>query len=133
MTTTNGTTRATGQRTLSGAGLANRKYDARQKACVAVEVGTGRTSIKLSKKQLASIFGVSVPYILAAEKLSPEARAATIAGNDTISFALVLNPPPLALRAPKAVEIDDPTLINFVRTVGTTRVLEAAVAVEAAQ
>lgn len=38
-----------------------------------------------------------------------------------------------ALVVPKAVEIDDSTVIDFVRTVGITRVLEAAVAVEAAQ
>lgn len=117
---------------ISGRGLSHRHLDARQKACWAVEVRTKRASIELSLKQLAAILDVSVTYIAAAEKLSAEMRAAIIAGHDKTSFAPLLNPPPLALPAPKPT-VSDPEVIDFVRSVGIARVIEAACAVEAAE
>ena len=73
-------------------------------------------------------------YIWAAAKLSPEKRLAIIEGNDTTSFTLLLDPPPPALPAPKAVEDSDLfDLFDVVRRAGVNRVLDVAAAVEAAE
>jgi hypothetical protein len=137
--TSNGTGPAR-PRVWSGRGLSHRQLDARQKGCVAAEVRAGRVAIELSLKQLAAILGVSMTYIVVAEKLSPEKRQAIIEGDDVTSFAPLLNPPLLALPAPHpkmprhfTPMVDDAELIDFVRVIGIPRVLEAAVAVEAAE
>ena len=68
------------------------------------------------------------------EALPPEKRAAIIAGTDTSSFVPLLNPPPLTLPAPKPTgDIDETELVDLVRMIGVSRIIDAAVAVEAAQ
>jgi hypothetical protein len=126
---------ATTPRVIDGRSLVHRRLDARQKAVLAADVVDGLATIRLTTKQLAEIFNVSVPYIALARELSPEKRSGIITGTDSTSFAGLLNAPAptLALPAPnwKAL-IDDTSLFNIVSAVGIDRVLSAASAVEQA-
>jgi hypothetical protein len=120
-------------RTIGGRGLARRKLDQRQKACMVADVLAGVTVLTPSQKQLADIFGVSVIYVMAARKLSPEKRAAILRGEDSTIFAALAHPArqlQLALPAPMCASVTNLQLEHVIRTVGVERVLEAAVAVE---
>jgi hypothetical protein len=106
---------------LSGRGLPYRRFDARQRACLAANAHD-ELIIKPSIHWLARAFQVSRMYIALALKLSPERRQAIIEGRDTTSFITLLK-----------ANIPDTELITFVRTIGVSRVLDAAVVVEAAE
>jgi hypothetical protein len=138
MTTTNGSNSATAaRRVVSGKSLAHRKLDKRQLAILAADLVDGVMTIQLTMRQVARLLGVSENYIRIAQRFSPAKRAAILAGRDSTSFAVLLNPSArcLALPAPKQpiidwAGIDDATLSDVVRAVGIDRALAAAVAVE---
>jgi hypothetical protein len=97
--------------------------------------GHAGAPFKPTASLLAAILRVSVAYIAVARAMSQAKRNAILAGYDNCSFVPLLNPPktPLALPAPAKPVVDDVEIIDFVRNVGIGRVLDAAVAVEAAQ
>ena len=115
---------------LKGAGIANRRADKRQLACLAAAVIEGDAGFKPSMRQLSQLFGVSVAYVGLARQFSPAKRKAIIAGEATINFTTLLNGPkaPLALPAPKVVS--DAELEAIISSVGIDRTLTAAAAVE---
>jgi hypothetical protein len=120
-------------RTIAGAGLANRYLDKRQRACLVADVIDGAVTFIPSQKQLADIFGVSVPYIELARKLPVGKRIAILRGLDPVSFAELLRPQRqlrLKLPAPMCASVTNLQLEHVIRTVGIERALEAAVAVE---
>ena len=117
----------------SGHGLARHQYDKRQLACLAANVRVELAAFKPSVNWLSRLFGVCQPYIAAALKLSPERRQAIIEGRDKSSFVALLKAPERRLALPVPTAVDDSRIIEFVRTVGVTRVLDAAVMIEAAQ
>jgi hypothetical protein len=126
-------------RTIVGAGLANRRLDKCQRACLAADVLDGIVMFSPSQKQLADLLGVSVPYINAARRLLPGKRAAILKGWDPTSFTDLMNPPKqMSLAMPKvpaitvidATEISDSYLATVIRAAGVDRVLEAAIAAE---
>jgi hypothetical protein len=123
-------------RTLSGRGLLHRRWDKRQLGCVAANAADGLIDIDWAITQLAAALKVSRGYIDLARTLSPEKRHAIIDGRDQTSFAALLKAPP-ALPAPKQVngngKCDDAEIVAIVRKYGSGRVLDACVAVEAAQ
>jgi hypothetical protein len=118
---------------LSGRGLARHHYDQRQVACLAANVHVALAPFKPSISWLSRLFGVSGPYIAAALKLPAERRAAIVEGRDGTSFTNLLKAPERQLALPMPAEINDAEVVKFVRTIGRTRVLDAAVAIEAAQ
>jgi hypothetical protein len=120
-------------KTIAGRGLAHRHLDARQRATWAADVLDGTVQFTPSQKQLADLFGVSIPYTQAARKLSPGRRAAIQRGWDPVSFADLVHPQRqlrLKLPAPMSASITNLQLEHVIRTVGIERVLEAAVQVE---
>jgi hypothetical protein len=128
----------TNARVLSGRGLAHRRLDKRQLACLAANAAEGQTRIDWSVAQVAAALKVSRQYIDLARSLSSEKRRAIIEGRDQTSFVTLLraSEPQFALRAPKhsgngnGESIDDATLIAVVRHAGIERTL---MALEAAQ
>jgi hypothetical protein len=113
---------------VNGAGLAHRRLSKPQLACLAANVHDGTVQFDPSLKQLASLFGVSLPYIMGARKLSPGERDAIMQGYDVLRFADLVRPPrQLSLAMPV---IPDIVLENLVRSIGTDRLLAAACAVE---
>jgi hypothetical protein len=120
-------------KTIGGRGLARRKLDPRQKACLVADVLDGVTTFTPSQKQLADLFGVSIPYVELARKLAPGKRAAILRGWDQTSFAELMPRRSAMLPAlitDMKVEIPDIVLENLARSVGVERMLAAAVAVE---
>jgi Pyruvate/2-oxoacid:ferredoxin oxidoreductase gamma subunit len=117
---------------ISGRGLSHRKSDKRQLAVMAANAADGLTVVTLTEKQVADMFGVSVTYVRIARSLSLGKRAAILHGSDQTSFATLM---PNGTKSTKKVNTDitDVELIEAVRCVGVTRVLNAAVAVEAAE
>jgi hypothetical protein len=119
---------------ITGVSVAHRQLDARQLAVLAADVADRLATFIPSQQQLARIFGVSVPYIRAAQKLSPSRRAAILRGEDSTSFAELMNPPrQLSLAGPVIPDmkmIPDTVLENIIRVTGVERVLEIACAVE---
>ena len=120
-------------------GRALRHLDARQLACLAATILDEPGTFKPTVNQLANILHVTPAYIAVARKMPPIKCAAILAGFDKSSFMPLLrkSPPPwqpFALLAPnKTNEIDDSNLLALVREVGVGRVLDAAIAVEAAE
>jgi hypothetical protein len=120
-------------KTIGGRGLARRKLDQRQKACLVADVLAGLTVFTPSQKQLADLFGVSVVYVETARRLAPGKREAILRGWDPTSFAELLRPQRqlrLKLPTPNCASITNLQLEHVIRAVGVERVLEAAVAVE---
>jgi hypothetical protein len=124
---------------LSGRGVVHRHLDKRQLACIGANVADGLIMFEPSIAQLAAALKVNRVYIDLARTLSPEKRAAIIAGRDATSFVALLKPispqlPPWASASNGNGEsVDDTEIIAIVRKYGTGRVLDACVAVEAAQ
>jgi hypothetical protein len=112
-----------------------RHLDARQRGCVGANILAQPGPFKPPASLLAAILRVSPRYIAIANAMSQAKRNAIIAGYDKSSFVPLLNAPkaPLALPAPVKPMINDVEIIDYVRRVGIGRVLDAAVAVEAAQ
>jgi hypothetical protein len=124
---------ATAVPAISGNFLARNRYDLVAHAFYACDLFTGaKRLVKPTMLQAAHLARVNVTYAWAAHRRQAE-RAAIEAGK------VPLVPPPLmkANGAPLTpvvdTGIDDATVVSFVRSVGVARVLEAAVAVEAAQ
>jgi hypothetical protein len=118
---------------LTGQSLVHRLLDKRQRAVLAAGVSDGLVRFVPSQKQLADIFGVSIPYIELARRLSPDKRAAIVRGWDSTSFAKLLRPQRqlrLKLPAPNCASITNLQLEHVIRAAGVERVLDAAVAVE---
>jgi hypothetical protein len=119
--------------TMNGRGLAHRQLDARQRAVLAADVLDGTVRLNPSQKQLADLFGVSIPYIQAARRLSAGKRTAILRGWDPTSFADLVHPQRqlrLKLPVPNCASITNVQLEHVIRAVGVERVLEAAVQVE---
>jgi hypothetical protein len=126
-----------GTKVLSGRGLLHRRWDKRQLGCIAANAADGLIDIDWAITQLSAALKVSRGYIDLARTLSPEKRQAIIDGRDQTSFAALLKAPP-ALPAPRQVNGNgkcdsDAEIVAIVRKYGSGRVLDACVAVEAAQ
>jgi hypothetical protein len=120
-------------KTIAGRGLAHRHLDSRQRAVLAADVLDGTVQFDLSQTQLATLLGVSVPYIQAARKLSPSKRTGILHGWDLMSFAeLVPTQRQLRMKLPMPMcaSITNHQLQHVIRTVGVERALNAAVEVE---
>jgi hypothetical protein len=127
-------------KTITGASLAHRRLDKRQRAILAADVFDGLVRFTPTQAQLAQAFGVSVPYIELARRLSPEKRAAILDGQDPVSFAALLNPPQRVCAGcgvslagpviPNMRVITDADLEQMIRAVGLERALAVAVQVE---
>jgi hypothetical protein len=74
---------------ISGRGLARRKLDAGQLACLAAQVVLHERPFDPSVRQAAKLFGVSVPYLMTALELSSAKRAAIASGEDTTPFTWI--------------------------------------------
>jgi hypothetical protein len=72
---------------ISGASLAHSKLDARQRACRAAQADHNEIHHTPTLRQRTAEFGVSVPYLQIARRLSPELREAIASGQDQTSFA----------------------------------------------
>ena len=101
--------------------------NARQKASIAAGVLAGEAVIELSARQVAQLFGVSVPYINAASELSPAKRQAIANGTDSTPVTTLIKPSS-TLALPKPVS--DAALADIVRGAGIDRVLAVACTVE---
>jgi hypothetical protein len=121
----NGTKRAT---SLDGRAL--RHFNLHQKACIAANVLDEPGPFMPTASQLAHLLHVAPSYVAAACKLSPATRMAIVNGTDTTSFMPALQK---ANGGRGNGVINDLKLLDLVRAVGVTRVLDAAVAVEAAE
>jgi hypothetical protein len=116
--------------TIVGAGLANRRLDKRQRACLCADVIAGLVTFTPSQQQLAHIFGVSVPYIEIARKLPTGKRTAILRGLDPVSFVELMPRRPALVPAPNCAWITNLQLEHVIRVAGIERVIEAACAVE---
>ena len=93
---------------ITGASLVHRHLDKRQKAVLAANVIDGPARFVPTNRQVSDIFGVSMSYIDAARRLSPNKRKAILTGRDLTSFVVLLSwQRQLALPIPQPV-IDDP-------------------------
>jgi hypothetical protein len=124
---------------VTGAGLANRKLDKRQRAVLAAGVLDGSVRFEPSLTQLAALFGVSTTYIMLATKLAKHQRLAIMRGWDSRSFAELIERRPARLSTTitpvitndtPPESISDGELQHLIRSVGIERVLDAAVQVE---
>jgi hypothetical protein len=117
---------------ISGHCLAFNRHDRIGRAFVAADLFRGILRLtEPTKLQSAFLARVNPTYVHWAVKRQAE-RAEIEAG------LIPLVPAPLVPKAngntlPAVTDVDDATVVNFVRRVGVTRVLEAAVVVEAAQ
>jgi hypothetical protein len=107
-------------------GRALRYLDARQKACLGANL-LGEPGQPFTLTLLANVLHVTPAYIIAARKLLPIKRDGILRGYDKTSFA------PLLKKANGNGVIDDVKLLALVRTVGVSRVIDAACTVEAAE
>jgi hypothetical protein len=112
---------------ITGASLAHRQLDKRQKAVLAAAMLDGMVTFAPSQKQLADLLNVSVTYIVAARKLSPGKRTAILKGWDSTSFADLVHS---QQRVPNCASITNLQLEHVIRAVGVERALEAACAVD---
>jgi hypothetical protein len=113
-------------RAVSGRSLPLRKLSAPQRAAMAAMVLNHETDIDHSVVQVSQLFGVSLPYIKAALKFTPEMRQRIAAGNASPSFTGLTKWTSL----PKPVT--DVQLAVIIRDVGIDRTLAVACAVESA-
>jgi hypothetical protein len=92
---------ASGRARINGRGIRRRKLDARQRSCRAAQAILREKQLDLSVRQIAEIFGVSVPYIMTALELSPAKREAIATGKDGTSFGwlTMLKPSPKPAKA----------------------------------
>jgi hypothetical protein len=120
---------------IAGRYLAHNHLNLVERAFLALDIATGAKPVtKLTLTQAAHLARVSISSARMAKRRQTE-RAAILAGY------VPLNPPPSS--TPKTNgrttlpvlngKIDDSAVVAFVRHIGVERVLEAAVAVEAAQ
>jgi hypothetical protein len=121
----NGTKRAT---SLDGRAL--RYLTRHQKACIAANILDEPGPFLLTASQLAHMLHVAPSYSAVACKLSPETRLAIVNGTDITSFMPALRK---ANGGRGNGVINDLKLLDLVRAVGVTRVLDAACSVEAAE
>jgi hypothetical protein len=117
-------------RTIRGHSLAHCQLTKQQRAVLAADVIDGLAAFVPSHKEVATIFGVSTPYINVARRLSPGKRAAILKGWDPTSFADLVHPQQRQLRVPNCASITNSYLETVIRAVGVDRALEAAVQVE---
>jgi hypothetical protein len=118
---------------ISGRFLAHNRHNRVVRAFIAADLHAGtKRLIKPTLVQSALLAGVNRTYAHWADKRQAE-RAEIEAGLIPLVPAPVIGPKVNGnmLSAPLA-EIEDSEVINFVRSVGVNRVLEAAVMVEAA-
>jgi hypothetical protein len=116
---------------ISGHCLAFNRHDRVGRAFIAADLYRGILRLtEPTKLQSAFLARVNPTYVHWAVKRQAE-RAEIEAG------LIPLVPPqfiaPKANTLPAVTDVDDAAVVNFVRRVGVTRVLEAAVVVEAAQ
>jgi hypothetical protein len=117
-------------RTIRGHSLAHCQLTKQQRAVLAADVIDGLAAFVPSHKEVATIFGVSTPYINVARRLSPGKRAAILKGWDPTSFTDLVHPQQRQLRVPNCASITNSYLETVIRAVGVDRALEAAVQVE---
>jgi hypothetical protein len=113
---------------LTGASLAHRRLDKRQRAVLAADIFDGQRYLP-SKKELVHLFGVSLPYIEIALRLTPDLRRAILNGRSTVSF-VDLARSPRQLKLPMCASITNQQLEHVIRIAGVERALAAACAVE---
>jgi hypothetical protein len=122
--------------TLSGRFLAHNRHNLAVRAFFGADLHLGaKRPDKLTRQQSAGLARVSSTYVWWAEKRMAE-RAAIEAGVIPLVPASPISKAngngtivPMSVTG----QMPDPALIDFVRSVGVTRVLEAACAVEAAE
>jgi hypothetical protein len=120
----------------SGRGLLHRRLNKRLLACIGANVLDGSAKIDWSVAQMAAALKVCRVYIDLAGSFSPAKRQAIIDGYDTTSFVALLKapqPPLLALQQSINDKGDDIEIFALVHKYGIGRVIDACVAVEAAQ
>jgi hypothetical protein len=111
--------------TIDGRSLAHRQLSKRQRACVAANIFDGWLRLNPTQRQVADMCGVSLSYVRYALALSPDARV------------------PANVRPPRHVSaktvngtvstVTDDDLVKAIRIIGVNRVLDAAIAAEAAE
>jgi hypothetical protein len=114
---------------LSGKSLAHRQLNKRQLACLAANVADGSDEYQPTVQQLARLFGVSVPYIAIAQKLTPEKRRAILERGDSTSFGLLSSAISRFALPKPAVSPTDEQLVRLVHAVGAERLFKAIEAV----
>jgi hypothetical protein len=110
------------KKTVSGYSLAHRHLTKRERAILAANLFDGQVRLTPTQRQVADMCGVSLTYVRYALALPPDVRV------------------PANVRPPRHVpakvinsDIADSELVKAIRTIGIERVLEAAVAAEAAE
>jgi hypothetical protein len=111
------------------------RLNKRQRACHAANVIEGLTVITLTQKLVAAILGVSQPYVNFARTLPPGQRQAILCGLDSTPFTTLMKPVNNGIKPGKTLRTDitDAELVKAVRQIGVNRVLNAAIAAEAAE
>ena len=130
--------------TVSGRSMAHR-LSASQRAVLVANIDDGIVSYQPTQAALAKDFGVSVPMVQKAKRLSPLARQHVLSGEVTVGFYAKQAPRP-ALPKSDGVEITDIKVIDvavlaandaIIREIITVRgvdaVIDIAAAIEAAQ
>jgi hypothetical protein len=118
---------------ITGRSLVHRQLDKRQRACLAADVIDGLTTIDPTQRQVADLLGVSLAYVRIARGLSPGKRTAILRAWDSTPFAALAHKPATVSTKVINSRITDADLVKAVRAVGVNRVLDAAVAAEAAE
>jgi hypothetical protein len=114
-------------RVINGRGVAHRKSDKRTRAIVAASVADGLAVFQPSLGQLARLFGVSVTYIRAAQRLSPGTRKLILEDRCAFSFTPLVKPSNgHALPEPKPA-LSDQDLATLAQAIGTDRWLNAGI------
>jgi len=107
---------------IDGRALAHRDLTKRQRAVLAANIYDGWARINPTQRQVADMCGVSLSYVRIALALHPDVRApANMRPRPRVS-AKVVN-----------LAVTDSDLVKAIRAIGVNRVLDAAVAAEAAE
>jgi hypothetical protein len=109
-------------KTIDGRSLAHRDLSKPQLAIIAADIYDGRLRFNPTQRQVADICGVSLSYVRFALALPPDVRVP----------ANVRPPRRMTVRAVNYA-ISDVELVKAIRAIGVNRVLDAAVAAEAAE
>jgi hypothetical protein len=122
---------------VTGRSLAHLDLDARQRACLAVEISTGGIQYQPTVCEAIRLAGANAPYHEVAKALSRVERLMVLAGQrPNLSFAALLRaktalpapaaPPPL----PASVATAAQTLVEIAKVLGPDQLLNAAVQAE---
>jgi hypothetical protein len=118
---------------ITGASLAHRALDKRQRAVIAANILDVVWWLQPSQKQLTALLTVSGSYINIARSPSPAMRAAIMAGRDNTPFSALVPVRQTPLPGIKTINgngMEDNALIQLARNIGPDRMLAAAIAAE---